>query len=75
MIKDIWQKFDEDDKDDIKGEDFDVNFFICDVHEKKTKLVVTPKVILDKIYYEWCVSHMLKDNFRIDGIKVNILIL
>jgi hypothetical protein len=36
---------------------------------------VTSKVIFDEIYYEGCTSHVLKDNFRIDGLEVNVLVL
>jgi hypothetical protein len=43
--------------------------------KKKTKLFVTSKVIFDEIYYEKYASHVLKDNFRIDGIEVNVLVL
>jgi hypothetical protein len=43
--------------------------------KKKTKLFVTPKVIFDEIYYEEYVSHVLKDDFRIDGIEINVFVL
>jgi len=36
---------------------------------------VTPKVIFDEIYYEEYVSHVLKDDFRIGGIEVNVFVL
>jgi len=36
---------------------------------------VTPKVIFDEIYYEEYVSHVLKDDFRIDGIEINVFVL
>jgi hypothetical protein len=68
-------RFDEDDEDDVKKDDLDVKCMVYDVHEMRTKLVVVSEVIFNETHYKGCSSHVLKENFRIDGVKVDVLVL
>jgi len=67
-------RFDEDDEDDVKKDDLDVKCMVYDVHEMRIKVVVVSEVIFNETHYKRCSSHVLKENFRIDGVKVDVLV-
>ena len=48
---------------------------VYDVHEMRTKQVVVSEVIFNETHYKGCSSHVLKENFRIGGVKVDVLVL
>ena len=68
-------RFDEDDEDDVKKDDLDAKFMVCDVHEMRTKLVVVSEVIFNETHYKGRSSHVLEENFRIDRVKVDVFVL
>jgi len=65
----------EDDKDDAEWEDLDVKSFVCDVHEKTNKINMVPYVTFNEACSERCASHLFEENFGIDKVKVDILVL
>ena len=65
-------KFDEDYKDDVEGGVLDLKFLVCDVHDKGTKLDMATEVIFYEACCEGCVSYVIKKNFRIDRVKVDV---
>jgi len=69
-------KLDEDRKDDVEGEDLDPKFLICDVRANGIKLDVVLKVYF---FYKTCceryTSHMFKEDFGIDEVIINVIIL
>jgi len=65
-------KFGEDYKDDVEGGVLDLKFLVCDVHDKGTKLDMATEVIFYEACCEGCVSYVIKKNFRIDRVKVDV---
>ena len=65
----------EDDKDDAEWEDLDVKSLVCDVHGKTNKIDMVPYVTFDEAYCKRCASYLLEENFGIDEVTIDVLIL
>lgn len=51
----------------------DSNFDSEIINEKGTKLDVVLEVIFDEAYYGGCALYVIKENSRIDEVKVDVL--
>jgi hypothetical protein len=51
-----------------------MQFFFYDVYKRGTNLEVILKVILNEIHCKECTLQVLEQNFKIDRIKADILI-
>jgi hypothetical protein len=48
---------------------------VCDVHGKTNKIDMVPYVTFDEAYCKRCASYLLEENFGIDEVTIDVLIL